>query len=76
MSLNNTHEIEFPLSLTNIQDQIASFLYATGRVHDNEEVDCIEFGNVVKDIDGNQCCMLKVTIRKEELRKENGGKKT
>lgn len=36
-------EIETVLSLANIKDQIAALLYASGLVHDNEDVLDIEF---------------------------------
>ena len=36
-------EIETNISFSNIKDQVAAFLYATGMIHDNEDVIDIQF---------------------------------
>lgn len=41
--LPDYREIETSISFANLKDQVAALLYATGMIHDNEDVLDIEF---------------------------------
>lgn len=66
MSLNSIKEVKFPVSVQNIHDQVAALFYATGRVHDDEEVAYIQFGDVSKTDDGNEIVEITLGVRKEK----------
>lgn len=41
---SNLRSIEIPISMANIQDQIAALLYATGKMKESDEILEIKFG--------------------------------
>lgn len=61
-------EIETKVSLANIKDQIGALLYATGTVHDNEEIISIDFRLIDDggdDWDGNYPIQVKIKKQQE-----------
>jgi hypothetical protein len=57
----NSRTIELALSRSNIVDQVASLLYATGVVYDNENISNIQFGAMNEEI-----VPIKVSINKPQ----------
>lgn len=60
MSSANTRTIETSISYSNLEAQVAAFLYATGFVHDNEDVVKLDLGDPKDGL-----VPLKITIKKE-----------
>lgn len=65
-SLPDYREIETTISLANIKDQVAALLYASGMVHDNEEVlDIIfDFTDGYEGWNGNY--PIKIKLKKQQ----------
>lgn len=62
--ISDTREVT--VSRSNIEDQIAALLYATGVVTDTEEVTQIQFSDLFGK-PHTELTTLKITIRKEVL---------
>ena len=61
---NGIRELETSISFDNIQDQVASFLYATGTVRHSEDILSIEFND--PDPKSQGIVPIKVKFRKRE----------
>ena len=70
-----THEVE--ISWGNIEDQIASLLYATKKIKDKMEIVAIKFSPPVDLLAREKKLTLQVTTKRgAEVRKFNGQKET
>lgn len=61
MNYEGTRTIETAISVDNLTAQIGQFLYATGFVHDDEDIVGLEFNAK----EGDKIVPIKITIQKE-----------
>lgn len=66
------------ISLSNIEDQIAALLYATGMASDSEDISNFEFGEITKSVDGKDVIPITFDVvkRKGGAKSSNGSEGT
>lgn len=69
----NTRILEIPISQSNIDAQVAAFLYAVGYVHDNEEITSLDYGDLGEIRTVKVEIYKKPEVKKTDKSKESAG---